>query len=233
MQSAIPVSLRSPILFEWLLQFVSDSKQLKIEEKLNYRTRYVTAVLENVFDHQNSNAVIRSCEALGIQDIHIVNYQSTFKPAKSVNKGSYKWMTVQRYVENDNSFQLSAVENLRKRGYSIIVTVPGGENFTPNSLEINKPMAVCFGQESSGISEKLLAMADAQLTIPMYGFTESFNISVAAGIIFYELMQRVRQGNINWQLSANEREELRWQWLEKSLTGVKYLISRYEQDYKK
>ena len=79
--NTIPVGLRSVRLYTWLLQFISDSKKEKIEEKLNYRTRYLTAVLENVFDHQNSNAVIRSCEALGMQDIHIVNYQSKFKPA--------------------------------------------------------------------------------------------------------------------------------------------------------
>lgn len=228
--NTIPVGLRSVRLYTWLLQFISDSKKEKIEEKLNYRTRYLTAVLENVFDHQNSNAVIRSCEALGMQDIHIVNYQSTFKPAKSVNKGSYKWMTVHRHIELDEAHQLSSIKKLKEKGYAIVATVPGKEIVTPECLSLDKPLAICFGQESSGISQRLLKLSDMQLTIPMYGFTESFNISVAAGIVFYELNKRLRKSNINWHLTETEKEEVKWQWLEKSLTGVNYLLKRYKED---
>jgi len=228
----IPIELRSQQLYNWLLQFISNSKKEKIEEKLNNRTRYITAVLENVFDHQNSNAVIRSCEALGMQDIHIVNYQSTFKPAKSVNKGSYKWMTVNKYVELDEAYQLTSIKLLKEKGYRIIATVPGKENNTPENLSIDNPLAVCFGQESSGITPRLLKLSDIQLTVPMYGFTESFNISVAAGIVFYELNKRLRKSNINWHLTDPEKEELRWQWIENSLTGMNYLLRRYKEDNK-
>lgn len=230
---SIPIELRSQHLYAWLLQFISNSKKEKIEEKLNNRTRYITAVLENVFDHQNSNAVIRSCEALGMQDIHIINYQSTFKPAKTVNKGSYKWMTVHKHVELDEAFQLSSIKLLKEKGYRIIATIPGKENYSPENLSIDKPLAVCFGQESSGITNRLLKLSDIQITIPMYGFTESFNISVAAGIVFYELSKRLRKSNINWHLTDSEKEELRWQWLENSLTEINYLLKRYKEDNNK
>lgn len=226
----IPVELRSQKLYDWLLQFISDRKKEKIEEKLHHRTRYLTAVLENVYDHQNSNAVIRSCEALGMQDIHIVNYQSTFKPAKSVNKGSYKWMTVHKYVELDNAHHLTSIQKLKEKGYLIVATLPGKESFTPQNVSIEKPVAVCFGQESAGITDRLLKLSDVQLSIPMYGFTESFNISVAAGIVFFELSKRLRASNLNWHLTEQEKEELRWQWLEKSLDAIPYLLNRYKQD---
>lgn len=227
----IPLSFRSEKLYNWLLQFISDSKKEKIEEKLSNRTRYITAVLENVFDHQNSNAVIRSCEALGIQDIHIINYQRTFKPAKTVNKGSYKWMTVHKHIELDEAHQHASIKLLKDKGYAIVATVLGKQNYTPENLRIDKPVAICFGQESSGITDRLLKLSDMQLTIPMYGFTESFNISVAAGIVFYELNNRLRRSNVNWHLTSAEKEELKWQWLEKSLTGTDYLLKRFKEDH--
>lgn len=227
----IPLEKRTNKLYQWLLQFISDAKKEKFEEKLNYRTRYFTAVLENVIDHHNTNGVIRSCEALGMQDAYIISNMEGFKAAKSVNKGSHKWMNIHKYKQESTRNLQTCVSDLKEKGYSIIVTAPYKNDFTPETIDINKPLAICFGQESTGITQELMEQADGFLKIPMYGFTESFNISVAAGIVFYELNKRLRESKINWQLSEAEKNEIRWQWLEKCLDNQEYLLRRFKADF--
>ncbi len=176
---------------------------------------------------------MRSCECFGIQDIHIVENDTKFKPAKKVLQGAHKWLSVHRYKGSDQNSK-KCLDALRSRGYKIVATSPYGEHQSFHDIDLNQPIALVLGQENVGISEVVKKEADAFVIVPMYGFTESLNISVAAAILLQGLGNRIRNDNkINWQLSESEKEELRASWTLKNLYRNELLIERFYQDQNK
>lgn len=220
----------SPALLAYLQGFLMDERKARFERALSERTRYITCVLENVIDAHNVNAVIRSCECFGIQDVHIIEEETAFKPAKNVLKGAHKWLSLYRYNDPETATK-RCLDGLRKRGYKIIASAPAGDHQSLHDLDINAPMAVVFGKENVGISNLVKQEADAFVAIPMYGFTGSLNISVAAAIVLQDLGNRLRQSDgIDWQLKKEEKDELRTSWTLKNLYRNELLIERFFQD---
>lgn len=216
-----------PALLAYLQGFISEERKLAFEKILENRTRHLTVVLENITDAQNVNAVIRSCECFGIQDVHVIDDGFTFKPARKILKGSHKWISINRY-SNDPENTSSCIKNLRNKGYRIIGTSPHAKNFTAGEFPIDQPVALFFGQESLGISGIMMQEADAFIQIPMFGFTESLNISAAASILLSSLSSRLRKMDADiWKLSEVEKDELRAEWTAKSIYRHELLIERF------
>lgn len=203
-------------LIEHFAQFISDHKKTFLEKVMEQRTRYITVVLEDIFQAQNASAVVRTCECMGLQDIHIIENKSPYAVNKKVIKGANKWIDLIRYKSKNINNTEICFNTLRQRGYQILVTEPSAEG-TPidEVLVSDQPTAIVMGNELKGASKFALQHADAKVTIPMFGFTESMNISVSAAICLNTLLPKLRKSNANWQLTASEKLDLRLQWYRK------------------
>lgn len=222
----------SPALLAYLQGFIQDARKDRFERVLNERTRYLTCVLENIADAHNTNAVMRTSECLGLQDIHIIENGAKFKPARKVLKGSHKWLTVHKYREDENNTR-RCLESLKKSGYRIVATSPRNNSKPLYEIRTDRPLAIVLGQEHIGISEIVKEMADDCVMIPMQGFTESMNISVAAAVMLHHLVHQIRQlPREQWSLTEAEKDELRAKWTLKSLHRNELLIKRFYQDNK-
>ena len=223
----------APALLAYLQGFLSEDRKLRSEEILTQRTRHLTCVLENISDAHNANAVMRSCECFGIQDVHIIENGARFKPARKVLKGSHKWLSIYKYREEANN-TARCLSALKRKGYRIVATSPHEGNKSLHTLDISQPLALVLGQENIGISDIVKDMADDFVIIPMTGFTESLNISVAAAILLQHLSHQIRNDlSIDWQLKDVEKDELRKSWTLKNLYRNELLIERFFQDQDK
>ena len=188
---------RDYALLAFLTPFITDERKQRFEEVLAYRTRHVTVVLEDIFQPHNASAVLRSCDLRGIQDVHIVenNYQYDVNP--DVVMGSNKWLNLYHYNKVD--FNTPEVfDRLHEQGYQIVATCPHRDDFTPETLPLDQPIALVFGTEKLGLSDYAVEHADKHVRIPMFGFTESYNISVSAALLIYTLTNRLHNSEIIW-----------------------------------
>ncbi|HLZ16198.1 MAG TPA: RNA methyltransferase [Cyclobacteriaceae bacterium] len=196
-------------------QYITDHKKLFIEKVLNERTRFVALVLESIYQSQNASAVVRTCECLGLQDIHIIEDDTRYSVNKRVLKGANKWIDLHRYkMKGFNNAEICFLK-LRESGYKILVTDPSPDGVSIDEIPVDQKIAVVMGNELQGASAFALQHADQKIFIPMHGFTESFNISVSAAICLNTLLTKMRASNAPWQLTDEEKEVLRLQWYRK------------------
>lgn len=220
-------------LFDFLWEFITDNRKQKFEEVLSYRTRYLTVVLEDIFQPQNASAVLRSCDLTGIQDIHIIENKYEYEINPDVVVGSSKWLDLQKYNTAENN-TLSTIQTLKSKGYRIVATTPHENDFTPDTLPLDKPIALLFGTEKTGLSDIALQNSDAFIQIPMFGFTESFNISVSAALLMYSLSKRLHESeDIQWHLSKEEKQLLLFDWTRKSIKRVETFEKEFNDNRRK
>ena len=209
-------------LLTYLEEFVSEERKQRFVEILANRTKYITVAIEDVFQLHNTSAILRSCDAFGIQELHVVEDRFGKRLDKNIAMGAEQWVDVQGYQTSSE-----CIDALKQKGYHIIATTPHHEaqllpDFTPET-----PTALFFGTEKEGLSEEVMQKADGFLKIPMVGFSESLNVSVSAAIILEAVTQRIRNSDVPWQLSEKERLEKRFDWTKKSIKNVEGIISRY------
>jgi tRNA (guanosine-2'-O-)-methyltransferase len=198
-------------LLDFLLTFISDNKVKKFEEKIQYRSRHLTIVLEDIYQPHNASAVLRSCDCFGIQDVHIIENMNKYEVNPDVALGSSKWLSLIKYNKETNNTQ-SCLSLLKKKGYKIVATSPHKDDFSPETLPLEQKTALVFGTELEGLTDHAIKMADAFVRIPMYGFTESLNISVSAALLLFILSERLRKSAIDWHLSEDEKTDIMLQW---------------------
>lgn len=166
------------------------------------RTSQFITVLENIYDHGNSSAVIRTAEAFGFFEINHIVVEQKNKDSKRISKGAEKWMVQKKWSDTE-----TCILDLKKRGYQILVThLEGGRPI--HEVDLTKPTALCFGNEKEGASQKLTDLADEKIFIPMKGFVQSFNISVAAAICFFHARTVMEKNNTN-RLTDSEKKFLK------------------------
>lgn len=209
-------------LVNYLSGFVTEARLKRFEEVLVNRTRHISIGLENIYQPHNASAVLRSCDCFGIQDVHIIENTNKYTFNPDVSLGSEKWLTLNRYNDGDKSLE-NCISTLKNKGYTIAVTSLHKDSYSIENVPLNSKIALFFGTEMRGATADLESKADMFVKIPMLGFTESFNISVAAAISMYSLSSRLRKEEIKWQLSESEKEELRLQWLRNTIPKVELL----------
>jgi len=219
-------------LNQFLAEYITPERKELFERTLNSRTRYLTVVLEDIYQTQNASAVLRSCDCFGIQDVHIIENRNRFSVNPQVTLGSTKWLNLHHYREKEHN-TLDCIQQLRSRGYRIVATSPHANDTNLEDFNLEKgKTALFFGTELTGISETVEKNADEFLKIPMFGFTESFNISVSAAIILHHLNLRLRQGVIDYHLSEDEKEEIRLDWLRKTIKSSALLEKKFYNEQK-
>ena len=211
-------------LINKLSQFVLDRRLELFEKILSSRTRYITVVLEDVFQPQNASAVLRSCDCFGIQDIHVIENRNTFTLDKEVTMGSHKWLNVHKYKDTE-----SAIRHLKKDGYRIVATTP--DEKSPSIYDYNLEegkTALLFGTELTGLTDLAIRNADEFVNIPMYGFTESFNISVSVALILQSFVRNLHNSvKADWKLTEEERITLMLSWLRKTIRKADLIEKRF------
>jgi tRNA (guanosine-2'-O-)-methyltransferase len=206
-------------LIEQLSGFITEHRRMLFDRVLDYRTRYITVVLEDIYQPHNASAVLRTCECFGIQDVHIIENQNTYNINPDVVMGATKWLNLKKYNRLEYNTK-EAIRELRGLGYRIVATTLNEEAVPLHEFDLHVgKCALLFGTELTGLTDLALEQADEQLKIPIFGFTESFNISVSAAIILNQLTLKLHRSDLNWRLAEEERDELLINWLRKSVRG--------------
>jgi len=209
-------SLNSDEYLAWLRLRISPHKAGLFQHIAAQRTRKICVVLEDIYQPHNASAVLRTCEALGIQDVHIIENKNRFETKPQVSLGASRWLSIFRYNEVANPTQI-CLNQLKTEGYSLWATSPHGDGVDLEAMEPSpeEPIALVLGTEKEGLSPVALEMADGFLRIPMYGCTESFNISVSAAICLHHLTWKMRLKS-GWELSPIEQRNLEIEWCERA-----------------
>lgn len=220
-----------------LRRFVSERRWERMQHVLDRRSRYISVAVEDIFQPHNGSAVLRSCDAFGVQDVHIIENRNRYRVNPGVELGTAQWLSLFRYraagdstadtTTTTTAATTEAVSALKAAGYRIVATSPHRENFDLESLPLTTgPMAIFFGTEKEGLSETLLAAADEYLRIPMRGFVESLNISVSAAICLNKLGDRLRTEITDWQLAPRDRRIILNRWLHGTVKNARLILER-------
>ena len=189
-----------------LAEFLTDERRRTLAAALAERTRYMTLLAENTFHPHNASALMRHCDAFGVQELHTVETLCKFSPNASIVRGTDKWVA---------------------EGYRIVATTPHRESCTPETFDVARgPFALVFGTEHAGISDEAMAAADEYLRIPMCGLVESLNVSASAAILVYMLSQRVRSKVEGWRLPPLEAAALRLRWMRAAVRDAEGILAR-------
>ncbi len=213
-------------LLEYLEGFLTEQRRNRFLEVLANRTRYVTVALQDVYQLHNASAVIRSCDIFGIQDAHLIEERFGDRLDKNIAMGAQRWVDIHRHKSTE-----ACVQALREKGYRIVATSPQKGSTPPEALPLDSPLAVFFGTEKEGLSEGLIRQADFAVQIPMVGFTESLNVSVAAAIVLRELGTRLRHSQLPWRLTEAEILEKRLDWARKTIKSAPEIIAHYRKSH--
>lgn len=213
-------------LLNYLSEFITPKRKALFEKVIMNRTRHITIVLEDIYQPHNASAVLRTCDLTGIQDVHIIENNNDYDVNPDVAMGSSKWLDLIKYNEHEQN-TLHAYNKLREEGYRIVASTPHKHDQDLESIPIDGKIAIVFGTELNGLSDVAIENADEYLNIPMYGFTESYNISVSAALILFTLTNRLRKSDFNWQLSENEKTEILLEWSRRSIKRSDVIESQF------
>jgi tRNA (guanosine-2'-O-)-methyltransferase len=211
---------------------------LKLEKRnelmdrvLSDRTRYATVVLENIYQPHNASAVLRSCDCFGIQDVHIIENSYQYELNPHVSLGAAQWLNLHRYGDLENN-TADCIHSLKKAGYRIVATTPESNAVSIHDFDVTKgKFALLFGTEKFGLTPEAFDMADEYIRIPMYGFTESFNISVSVSLCLFHFTEKIRTDKVDWQLTENEHIDIYLQWYRNTVTNSEMIERKYQTEY--
>lgn len=166
--------------------FLLPERRARIDRVIAERTRTLIVVMEALADVQNVNAVLRTAEAFGVQEVHVIEGpMKAFDRNKKISKNADKWLDVVRWKGSAECLQA-----LKARGFSIYATHLGEGTRDLSALSFARPVALVFGNEHRGVSDEALALADLHFAIPMRGFSQSFNVSVAVAVSLFRAVER-------------------------------------------
>ena len=208
---------------EYMKGFLTEERIEVLRRTLNERTRYMTILTENTFHPQNASALVRHCEAFGLQDLHTVETRCKFNPNVNIVRGTDKWVDITRHDSTEE-----AIKTLKGAGYRLVATTPHRESCTPETFDVEKgPFCLVFGTEHAGVSDEIIEAADEYLRIPMCGMVESLNVSASAAILIYMLSQRMRLSpSIDWRLTEDDACEMMFRWVMSSVKDAERILER-------
>lgn len=208
--------------FDYIKQFLTDERLEKIEHFAPESSDFVLPVLEDVYQFRNAAAIVRSVESCGFHKVVALQEENNFEPNLRVTKGADTWVEVEKLPRN-----IASLQKIKDRGYKIVaVSLENNAKMLPE-YEITEPIALVFGTEMEGVTQEILDFADETLAIPMYGFTRSFNVSVAASICMYELKQKLMKSSIDYKLNEEKLMKMKIRWAVNSIKSGKQILEKY------
>ena len=209
-------------IYDYLQQFLTNERLSKIEHFSKESSDFVLPVMEDVYQFRNAAAIVRSVEACGFHHVVALEEENVFNPNLKVTKGAETWVQVEKMPNN-----LDSLKEIKSRGYRILAVSPAKNATMLPDYEVKEPIALVFGTELEGVSDEILDFADETLAIPMFGFTKSFNVSVAAAICMYELKQKLIKSGIEYKLSDEKLLELKIRWAKNSIKSSEQILERF------
>lgn len=207
-----PIS--ADVVLHRLKEIVTESRWNRIQQVVASRSYQIAPVLENIYDRGNVSAVMRSAEAYGFINFHIVERDgASFKAANRVTKGTDKWLDIYKHKT-----PTECAHDLQSFGYRVYATHLDATT-SIDEIDFTQPTAVVLGNEKDGVSQEMLDLADGTFILPMHGFAQSFNISVAAAIIFSHIFSVRRAQQMDSDLNDNEKQLLTAQYLLRSVAN--------------
>lgn len=212
---------------------ITDERFQKMTQVLSRRTQALTLLIENVYQPQNASAVLRTAEALGLQSVYIVEKDHRYEVSPQVVMGADKWLDL-HYAPSDaacgGNNTLAHYALLRSRGYRIAATCWTEDAVPIQNLDLSTPIALAFGTELTGLSREAIETADVRTYIPMYGFTQSFNISVAAALCMHYLRPEMEKRHPDLlPLKPQVHRRVLIQWMAATLRLGEDLLKPYFQ----
>lgn len=208
--------------FDYLKEFLTSARLEKIEQYSKQSSDFILPVLQDVYQFRNAAAIVRSVEACGFHKIVALEERNEFNPNLTVTKGAETWVEVEKMKAD-----LSSLQEIKDRGYELVSVSLENNAVELPDFEINSPVALLFGTELKGVSKEALALSDRTLSIPMFGFTKSYNVSVAAGICLYELKQKLLRSGRPFTLSEEKQLELKIRWAINTIPSGTEIYEQY------
>lgn len=204
------------ILVKKLSQHITLHRWNLMQKVIQYRTHYISLILEDIYQAHNAAAVVRSCDAFGIHNIHIIENRNKLRlDNTTVAKGADKWLNFNYYNDPKVNNTQACIHHLKSQGYRIGATTLGKNSISLEEIPLDKPIAIMIGSEKNGLSEEACSLSDFCIELPMYGFTQSFNLSVCAAIVLHHLTTKLRNSTIPWELLPQEKQEILLLWLQR------------------
>lgn len=193
---------------------ISDKRAERFRQVLMRRTKRLAVVVEDCHDQHNATAIIRSCDAFGVDTIHIVSSYQKFKINKQVSRGTHHFMEIFIHKSIEDAYK-----TLRKDGYTIYASTLTAEKVINteelHQIYLKQPIAIVFGEESSGLSERATNLADGHFMIPMAGFAQSLNVSVALAVAVYSIRGKELCADADGNLNEAEQEKRYTKWVKR------------------
>ena len=212
-----------------LTPLLSQERVRRIEQVLRHRLATVTVVLENLYDPHNGGAALRSCEAMGLTHVHVVEPITPFEANRKVTGRAHKWITIYRHSTVDGCLEL-----LQRWGFRCWAAVPpalGSRPDTGPQVPVDRPVALLFGNEHEGLSPRARELSHGQFNIPMFGFTESLNLSVSVAVSLQQVTARRRRHlGSGGDLTRAARQQLRAAYYGLSSRHAAEVLMRHLQD---
>lgn len=198
---------------------VSPERQARIQEMLSERLGSVCVIAEAIHRRHNTSAILRSCEAFGVHEVHLITGQ--FRTSRGAARGAERWLDLHRWETIEE-----CVTQLKARGYRIFVGDLAADAHTPETLPVDGPVAILFGNELNGVSDEARALADGSVIVPMRGLMESLNVSVAAACVLQRVTERRRARVGGGDLPAERQESFFTAWLAREELAKRGVIAR-------
>ncbi|WP_452601031.1 TrmH family RNA methyltransferase [Pontimicrobium sp. MEBiC06410] len=209
-------------LLKHLESYLTENRLTRFNTVIQQRTKHFTVATEDVYQLHNTSAVIRSCDIFGIQEVNIVEERNSKRIDREIAMGAQKWVDLNRYHSIKD-----CLKAVKAEGYQVVATTPHTKDCMLHDFDVTKKSCFFFGRETEGLSQEVLDEADVFLKIPMAGFTESLNISVSAAIILQHVTTKLKQTNIDWQLTETEQLAKRLDWCKKTIKSYEEIIERF------
>jgi tRNA (guanosine-2'-O-)-methyltransferase len=215
------IQFHSEEIIEKLDPQISSERREKINQVIDGRTYTVVPVMDGLIDYGNINAVIRSAESFGFQKMNVIQGTGQFKAANRVSQGADKWLDIDVYEKPEECIQM-----LKRQGYKICATYLGERSQPISDIDFTQPTALVFGNEHRGISEEIKDSADEFGILPMQGFSQSFNISVAAALMLMKVKElREQKQGFHGDLDEHERLILRASYYLKAIKNSERILT--------
>lgn len=210
-----------------LAHYMTAERVALLHKNIEHRTRHLTVLLENINKPQNASAILRTCDCMGIQDVHISASSVEYSPNKRIVRGADKWLTMHSYQHKHST--KTAIQALQEKGYRVLAACPHKTAHRIDQVDVEQSkVALLFGTEREGISQEAEAYADGFVYIPMYGFSESYNVSVTVALALQTLRNKLEMSAVDWKLNGSEKETLLFEWYKKSVKHADQLLEHHK-----
>ena len=216
-------------LLTFVEQFVFEDRKATLKKMINMRTQYLTFVAEQLLDEHNVYAIVRTSECYGLQDFYNIPFDKALKKNRTITRGAFNWSHIYNYPQPETT--VDCIKDLKSKGYRVYTTSSHFDSaILPHEVPLDKPIAVVLGNEHRGASEEAIALADGFLKIPMYGFTESYNVSVAAALIGLPIIQKIRESEVSWGLNEIQKRDLYFEWIWHSIKNPDKVYAEWKNN---